>query len=196
MPLVISHSLPNGARLGVWRMNEDASSFPELYEEAEARFKSSSRRKEYVCVRALLREMNNGVMPVISHEPSGKPVLEDGTRVSISHTKDYCAVIVSDQHDVGVDIEYVSDRVGRIAHRFLRADETFSDITSQLICWCAKEAVYKLFSDDDLLFEEMFVEPFEARDAGVLMVRNLKKDVVAEVSYHVTSDYVLAYSVW
>ena len=196
MPLVISHSLPNGAQLGVWRMNEDASSFPELYEEAEARFKSSSRRKEYVCVRALLREMNNGVMPVISHEPSGKPVLEDGTRVSISHTKDYCAVIVSDQHDVGVDIEYVSDRVGLIAHRFLRADETFSDITSQLICWCAKEAVYKLFSDDDLLFEEMFVEPFEARDAGVLMVRNLKKDAVAEVSYHVTSDYVLAYSVW
>lgn len=196
MPLVISHSLPNGARLGVWRMNEDASSFPELYEEAEARFKSSSRRKEYVCVRALLREMNNGVLPVISHKPSGKPVLEDGTRVSISHTKDYCAVIVSDQHEVGVDIEYVSDRVGRIAHRFLRADETFSDITSQLICWCAKEAVYKIFSDDDLLFEEMFVEPFEARDAGAIMVRNLKKDVVAEVSYHVTSDYVLAYSVW
>ena len=196
MPLVISHSLPNGAQLGVWRMNEDASSFPELYEEAEARFKSSSRRKEYVCVRALLREMNNGVLPVISHEPSGKPVLEDGTRVSISHTKDYCAVIVSDWHDVGVDIEYVSDRVGRIAHRFLRADETFSDITSQLICWCAKEAVYKLFSDDDLLFEEMFVEPFEARDAGVLMVRNLKKGAVAEVSYHVTGDYVLAYSVW
>ncbi|MCR4853816.1 MAG: 4'-phosphopantetheinyl transferase superfamily protein [Prevotella sp.] len=195
MSLFFVRNLPGGAKLGVWHMDESASSFPQYFEEATTRYKNEARRKEYVCVRALLCEMNNGVLPTIEHEPSGKPILEDGRKISISHTKNYCSVILSDQNAVGVDIEYVSDRVNRIAHRFLRDDEKFSGTIALLLCWCAKETVYKLFSEDELLFEDMFVEPFEVKDSGNFFVRNLKRNVRVEVFYQVTEEYALTYSI-
>ncbi|MCI6161473.1 MAG: 4'-phosphopantetheinyl transferase superfamily protein [Prevotellaceae bacterium] len=163
------------------------------YQDAAQLFRSVERQKEYVCVRLLLEKII-GREVEITHNENGKPMLKGGGHVSISHTKGYCAVMVSWEHPVAVDIEYISDRVGRIAHRFLRADEQVETSVGLLIHWSAKETLYKLFSEDRLLCEEMRIIPFEECGRGVIGAENLKRKQPVEINYIVTDAYVLTYA--
>src|SRR6185436_14974648 len=76
---------------------------------------------------------------------------------SISHCGDYAAAIVSSTHRVGIDIEIPSDKVQRISHKFIHANEDrwlvaiqgqLQSSTSELqtILWSAKEAIFKWYS--------------------------------------------------
>ena len=193
MPLVSIHNLSPTTRLGLWKMSERPEELSDWYEQSCQRYSSEVRQREFVCVRALLREMIGHPFPKIHYATSGRPLLEKG-QISISHTRGYCAVILSDDCSVGVDIEYISDRVGRIAHRFLREDEIAEGIISQLLHWSAKETVYKLFSDDCLGLNDMRVTPFNALSSDTISVSNLKRACTVDVHYKVTSEYVLTYS--
>ena len=130
MPLSRIQHIADGTVLGLWTMDECAEElvrqYPmlsEAFAEACQRFKYEGKRRERMSVRALMVEMNNGVLPEVSYNESGKPLLTDGRHISISHTKGIVAVIISEHHPVGVDVEYCSDRVSRVARRFVREDE-------------------------------------------------------------------------
>ncbi len=97
-----------------------------------------------------------GTEPHVDHNADGKPIIE-GHEISISHTRGFAAVMVAKGHRVGVDVEYDSPRVGKIASRFLRPDEKAPTLRLQLLHWCAKEAVFKLFSEHNLTYQQMRV---------------------------------------
>ena len=128
-----------------------------------------------------------GYVPVINHNEDGKPTIE-GYHISISHTIGYVAIILSKDFEVGIDIEYVSDRVSRITSRYLRSDESFTDLRSQLIAWCAKETLYKLFSEEHLALQEMKV------NFALDHVTNLSSNIDIKFVSEVTHDYVLTYA--
>ncbi len=171
-------------------------------------FLSEKRLKEELCVYALLTAMTGNDHLVIGHEPSGKPQLE-GWSISISHTRGWVAIILSTGFQVGIDIEYTSDRVGKVVDRFIREDEQRDTLSQQLINWSAKETVYKLFSEQKLDYFDMRLHslPSEidlvldgkahvAKDGveGSVMVDVLKTNGAVAVHYELTSDYVLTYS--
>ena len=128
-----------------------------------------------------------GYVPVINHNEDGKPNIE-GYHISISHTIGYVAIILSTDFEVGIDIEYVSDRVSRITSRYLRSDESFTDLRSLLIAWCAKETLYKLFSEEHLALQEMKV------NFALDHVTNLRSNIDIKFVSEVTHDYVLTYA--
>lgn len=101
------------------------------------------------------------------------------------------AIIVSDRHEVGIDIEHVCDRVEKIASRFMRDDEHANNIMSLLIHWCAKETIYKLFSSDHLVAKEIKVESDTFSN-----VTNLRSGDVVELIVETSPEYVLTYSIY
>ena len=124
--------------------------------------------------------------PAHPHEVSALP------HISISHTTGYAALILSDAEEVGIDIEYLSDRVERIAPRFIRYDEHAETTLQKLLLWSAKETVYKLFSEDALGFFDMRLLTFAD---GLMRVENIKRKIIVDVCYETTDDYVLTYAV-
>ena len=144
------------------------------------------RQAEKDGVQRVLTEML-GYQPLVGHNEAGKPIIE-GYHVSISHTLGYVAVILSCEYEVGIDIEYISDRVSRISSRFLRVDEEFTNITDKLIAWCAKETMYKLFSSEHLALKDIKVDP------QLRLVTNLNRNVVLEFKCECTSKYILTYT--
>ena len=193
MPLLSIESYQD-ARFGIWEMSDSPSDYHEWYAEASLLYKSEARRKEYVFVRALLERMT-GAKQVILHDKSGKPYLDGNMQISLSHTKGYCAVIVSDSRAVGIDIEYMSDRVDKIARKFIRNDEPMATTIQKLLLWSAKEAVYKLFSSYRLDYFEMRVFPFEVSWQGIMRIENLRNHSIVDVAYRVCQDYVLTYTI-
>lgn len=175
------------------------SLFPDLcqYKTEVDKMKSSSRRMEFLVVRALLKEML-GYVPLLQHNEDGKPLLPDGMSISISHTRGYVAVILSDTENVAVDIEYYSDRVCRVADKFIRKDENVQNLMGEILCWCSKETLYKLHSSDKLGFHEMRVDfssqLFSAPSYGKFNIENLKRKAVVEMCFMATETYIMTYA--
>ena len=152
----------NEAELIIWRMDETLDELLEMsqhhYDHEIANISNEVRKKERIISRFLLETLV-GKKVEVKYADSGKPFC-DGMHFSISHTKKFVAVIVSNK-PVGVDIEYKSDRIFRITEKFMHPDElkTLSECSEKqkfaLICWCAKETVYKIIEENGVDFAEM-----------------------------------------
>lgn len=209
MALINIREVYPGVHLGLWQMDESVKELLERFPwmkryEAELgkRFKSEARQKEFLVVRALLHEMLGvmgcsvqeiGRIGEIGHDSNGKPLLK-GFHISVSHTQGFAALMLSKGREVGVDIEYYSDRVERIASKFLRKDEKAFDLDSMLVHWCGKETVYKLFSSENLQFKEMKVMPFDTMSDWACEVKNLKSGKKVTVDFELTMEFVLTYT--
>lgn len=200
-----------GVSLGLWQMDESPEQLFDLYphllpyrSSLDEKYKNDGRKLEFLAIRALMYEMlrvNGASKGLLSHagdfthNGQGKPLFR-GYHVSISHTKGYAALILSKKSEVAVDIEYMSDRVERIASKFLRKDERADSLDAKLVHWCAKETVFKLFSEENLLFEDMRVKPFDTMADWACDVENLKSGKTARVDFELAMDFVLTYSMW
>lgn len=200
-----------GVSLGLWQMDESPEQLFDLYphllpyrSSLDDKYKDDGRKLEFLAIRALMYEMlrvNGASKGLLSHagdfthNGQGKPLFR-GYHVSISHTKGYAALILSKKSEVAVDIEYMSDRVERIASKFLRKDERADSLDAKLVHWCAKETVFKLFSEENLLFEDMRVKPFDTMSDWACDVENLKSGKTARVDFELAMDFVLTYSMW
>ena len=185
MPLLEIRQLSPAISMGLWHITEEAD---------------SPRQKERQAVQNLLIAMTNNPRLTIGHESSGKPFLVDSQQdmlsserrdISISHTRGYAVILLSSAGRVGIDVEWRSDRVERIAHRFLRLDEQAATTDEKLLIWSAKETLYKLFSEDNLLFNDMRTLTIGER---TLHIENMKRRVTVDVGYEFTADYVLTYA--
>jgi hypothetical protein len=181
----------------VWKITETEEQFKSQLPEsvlkiiADKHYKSKTRRLEVMAIYALLISYLRKPSVIINHNSNGQPLL-DGFYISISHTNGYACVLLSTQKVVAIDIEYRSDRIERIRSKFLRSDEPFTLIEQLLLVWSAKETLYKYFSEDDLMYNEMKVESIS--DFSLSMI-NLKTNEKKMVSYLLTPDYVLTYLV-
>lgn len=152
----------NEAELIIWRMDETLEELLEMsqhhYDHEIENISNEVRKKERIISRFLLETLV-GKKVEVKYTDSGKPFCDE-MHFSISHTKNFVAVIVSNK-PVGVDIEYKSDRIFRITEKFMHPDElkTLSEYSEKqkfaLICWCAKETVYKILDTVGVDFAEM-----------------------------------------
>jgi 4'-phosphopantetheinyl transferase len=149
-------------RIGIWKIEEEERELSRLYGYmVTEQFTNPTRRKQYLAVRLLARAMDINPMD-IAYRESGKPYLLHGTKhISISHTINYVALLISDLPLIGIDIEEPSPRVLKIKHRFLHQDELYRIETCQhdetlavLTHWCIKEAVFKAVPDEHIEFKE------------------------------------------
>lgn len=156
--------------------------------------RSMKRRQERLTAYCLLEAMTGRSDLIISHAESGKPIV-NGLEISLSHTRGWAAMIVSADKAVGIDIEYCSDRVNRIASRFIRPDEQSDTLGQRLINWSAKETVYKLLTDENLMYHDMRLHTIVEESMGEVMVDDLKCGGNVSVSYLLNEDYVLTWAV-
>ena len=196
MALLFINEIDKDVRIGVWKMEENLNyeQFASLPFYDRLMSLSDGRRKETASVYSLLLAMTGNRNLVIGHEPSGKPYV-DGYKIGISHTKGFVSVILSTSCDVAVDIEYINTRVLRIADRFLREDEKpdiIPDVIPTLLFWCAKETIFKLYSDERLTFQNIKI--MDAEQGGALCGNNLITGEIVRIDYTFNKDYVLTYA--
>ena len=140
-------------------LNEEL--FPEEREQLNT-FKNESRKIEFLGVRRLRNEMN--LISPIHYSVTRKPFLgvQLDTFISISHSKNYCALGVS-SNEIGIDIEEMNPRIERIAERFVNMDEkqlineeSVLDLTK---LWTMKEAMFKVNNRTGIDFKsELIIE--------------------------------------
>lgn len=193
-------------RLGIWKMDEDEA---ELLTDAglteSPALSNPYRRREFLAVRAMAFVM--GINPGdIAYLPSGKPYLTDhASTISISHTKNYVAVLLSHHACVGVDIEQRSERILKIRHKFMHPDEEYNlkhsnpiidETDGLLLHWCAKESMFKAVLEEGIDFaQELRINELSTLDhSGKFKGCFLRTDHHFQIDYQIHTDFVLTCS--
>jgi phosphopantetheinyl transferase (holo-ACP synthase) len=204
MALVFKENIAQGTFLGVWKKEEELellqAVFPLHSEEIEAFDKISniSRKKEWLSTRILLTEMLQK-RKLIIYSAYGKPAIHNSElNLSISHSKNFVALIISSQYFPGIDIEHISERVQKIKHKFLTDNEkNWCQNTEQMTaCWSAKEAVFKIF-EKELDFKDMEASTISLENnQGTFDATLLKKvpGLAVKINYRKFEDDILTYA--
>ena len=135
--------------------------------------KSELHQRGFLSVRHLLQEFGYSD-DYLFYDENGKPHLTDGKQISITHSFNFSAVVVSDLI-VGIDVEKQRDKISVIAHKFIDYEfdylnETLNDYVKRLtVIWCVKESLYKLYNTPGLSFKQhCMVIPFSIPDNETL----------------------------
>ncbi|NMA73761.1 MAG: 4'-phosphopantetheinyl transferase superfamily protein [Bacteroidales bacterium] len=208
MPLIRLHKM-NTFQWGIWQIEEPLEDLlgsfhlPNSYQHDISSFNSTQRQLEYIGTRVLLKHIL-GEEKEIGYHSNGKPFLIDHSyKISISHSGKYIAVIASPDYEVGIDIERYSERIDRLATRFMRLDEmpTLYDGElrwSYLLHWSAKEVLFKILNQQNVDFKkDLKVEPFQVTDCGVFYANELKtkEKKQFDIAYKIHPDFVLTWCV-
>ncbi len=134
---------------------DEIDSLPPLLE-AEvveiASVKNEKRRREMTLTRRLVKKLlGHGV--TVGHRRNGSPyaVGFEGS-LSVSHSRDVAAVVYDPDMATGVDVEFPSPALQRVATKFLSRNELqiYTGMALLLKAWTIKEAVYKAAQIDGL----------------------------------------------
>jgi len=178
MGCISKHYLNEFTILGVWKIEEDLKtllSMVELDTDDKKKYKaftSTSRKLEFLSVRALLAELRGREARIV-YNKNNKPFLKDGSMfISISHSNKLTAILLSSNEKVGIDLEYMRTNINRIAFKFINRNEKVTrkqeDRRYHLyVHWCAKEALYKICDKEGISIKKnLTIEPFELKDSG------------------------------
>lgn len=179
MPLWEERKLFDRTELSIWKVDEPEEFFFERLqladvEQQELERLRGRRRLEWLASRYLVHDLLSGEsewarIPLVKDE-HGKPHLH-GTplHLSFSHSHEWAAVIVAEV-PVGIDIQVFVPKIGRLAPKFMRQEESASlqpdtHLEHLHFYWCAKEALYKSYGRRELEWREhILVEPFDYQE--------------------------------
>ena len=192
-------------KLFVWEINEsfnDLLSLAKLNDEEKIKmsgFKSEQRRLQFLATRAIIKNQFADNVDIL-YNSNGQPYLSNGLKISISHTKNYASVIIS-EFNVGVDIELVHKKILNIIPKFLSEKEQYNlnlnDLNSLFLYWGAKETIVKLKNNKSYIYNrELYIEPFEAIDEGIFYgsINQNKVIQTIEFNYKILDNLVIVWS--
>jgi hypothetical protein len=113
-------------------------------------FKSEKRQLEFYNCRVLWASFK--IESTITYKSTGKPKIEKGF-ISISHSQHKIAIAYSNQHETGIDLEVISEKVQKVKSKYLHTSESFKTKLDLTTVWTIKEAIYKLYDSDKISFK-------------------------------------------
>jgi len=209
MPLIYKNQKDANTIIGVW----DAVEAPDFFidklglnqkEQSNLESMKPHRKKEWLSSRYLCHLLSGcEKREHIIKDECGKPFLEGHKlNISLSHSKNKCAVIISEDI-VGIDIQENVDKISRIQHKFISESERLNIDTDHLIeayhiFWGSKESMYKAYGLKELKFKEhMHLYPFKIfQDKLELKGWVRKNDISQDYNIFVDriNDYFLTYA--
>jgi 4'-phosphopantetheinyl transferase len=182
MALVHFEEINQEACWGVWRIDETEEELTYKLNPGKTdltHFESIQHpriRLESIASRMIVKELTERYgydYQGIFKNKNGKPFLYNSPlHISYSHTEQFAAAILHTEKPCGIDMEHIQEKMMRVSGRFLSEKElesTGTDLEKICICWCAKEAMYKLYNLRDTEFKgNLRVASFEKEKKGSL----------------------------
>ncbi|MFN3488088.1 MAG: 4'-phosphopantetheinyl transferase family protein [Emticicia sp.] len=193
MPVILEKKYENNISLAVWQITESHDELQamlpsEILTDAElASISHPQKQVEFFCSRLVIRHLATslGIKYLgIKKDEHGKPYLAGSNwQMSITHTSNYVAAVMHPSEALGMDMEKPSEKMQRIAHKFLsetERTEAENNIEKLCIYWSAKESLYKLYGKRKVIFNEnLYVFPFQKEQnkiTGQLKINDLDEE--------------------
>lgn len=208
MACITEHYLNDHTLVGVWKIEEDIKTLLSMIEMDQndkkryKTFRSTSRKLEFLSVRALLKELI-GPDAKIVYNKNNKPFIRDGSHfISITHSNKLTAIMLSTEERIGIDLEYMSSNINALSFKFINKKERITRERDKkkyhlYLHWCAKEALYKICDKEGInIKKNITIYPFEIAESGDIKgkVHSEKINEIFDLHYTRYDNYSLVWT--
>jgi len=201
MPIIRTIRPNDNTVVGIWKITEsidDLSSQVALSSKSKELLKSrkaSIHKLQFLSIRAILLEL--GYSDQDLSYINNSPILNNGKKISISHSNLFSCVIISD-FKVGIDVQEFNNKINTIAKKFIGYETLYvkdNDTQIMSIIWNIKESIYKIAEIIGLDYKNhLLVIPFNINDDFTYSWLIYKKRKERYISYFFTiENYSFAY---
>ncbi len=201
MPLFNQINLSPLTELYLWKITEDLSDLYEaaiLNEVSHLRLdamKSEAHKKGFIAVRMLLQSIGYNDFDLY-YDSNGKPHLKDGKHISISHSGEFSAIVISEE-EVGLDLERLKSKILKIAFRYMEVSHLeglneIEQIKKATVIWGIKESIFKIKNEQGISFlDHIFEAPFafDDKQAIATLVYNNQTEKFS-IQFNLIEDYI------
>jgi phosphopantetheinyl transferase len=206
---ILQESIDETCSIGVWQIEEAASFFlqsPAINQERFTQITHPQKQLEYLASRyvAGLLSGENDKALILNNSDRSPYFAHLPYSLSISHCCDYVAIAIDKKgRKIGIDIERSSDKINRIATRFMEEQELHPNFATnpalaKCLCWSIKESVFKCLPVPGINFKaQMKIEQWDENSA-LTMVKHPNYTGTIKSNYRLLNksiDLVLAFSV-
>ena len=157
-----------------WHITEDVTS---LFRAVSLRdtslfrlegMKSEEHQRGFLAVRMLLQHLGYTDYD-LTYDEAGKPHLNDGKHISISHSHEFSCICISNKL-MGIDLEKLKEKTLKIAPRFMEVKHlenlsTLEQIEKSTVIWGVKESIFKIKNEKGISFpEHIFEAEFDLKE--------------------------------
>ena len=207
MPLYQTITHNSATKIYIWKIEESFETLTNevvLNHNSQVRLngmKSELHQRGFLSVRKLLQHAGYSDLDLY-YDAFGKPHLNDGMHISITHSHEFSAIILSDQN-TGIDIERRRDKIINIADKFVDLESRFldkqahSDYISRLtVIWGVKESVFKICNEPGISFKNHIqVDSFQMNDSSGFAVLKMEQvQRIFEIYFEEIENFNLVYA--
>ena len=161
--------------------------------------KSNILREQFLSTRKILALENSDYK--ITYDINGKPLLNSIYNISISHSHEIAALVISDNPKIGLDVQLKESKILNIQNKFLNkyeksniGDDPTVDILTMV--WTSKESIYKAIGLKGISFSENIKidKVIEKDKTGIGYYINGTEKVKFDLKFFYIDEYTICYA--
>ena len=161
--------------------------------------KSNLLKEQFLAIRKILALENSDY--IITYDLDGKPILNSEFNISISHSHEIAALVISNNLKFGMDVQFKESKILNIQNKFLNkfeklniGDDPSIDILTMI--WTSKESIYKAIGLKGVSFSKNIqIEKVTEKDKiGKGYYINGAEKVKFDLRFFYLDEYILCYA--
>ena len=202
MPFLKEFIINEKTKIKIWKVILGELSPKELNNDEKKLFKlkkSNILREQFLATRKMLALENSDY--IITYDLDGKPSLNSEFNISISHSNEIAALVVSNKKIIGLDVQFKESKILNIQNKFLNNFEKLNigcnpSIDILTMIWTSKESIYKAIGIKGVSFSENIqIEKFTEKDKiGKGYYINGIEKVKFDLKFFYLDEYIVCYA--
>jgi len=202
MPIIDDVSLLPKTRVVIWEINESVKDLKSKIVLSNDSLKllnqkkSEIHKKQFLAIRNIFNFLCVDEKD-LRYVKSGKPIFLNKNKISISHSGNYAALIIS-ENNVGIDIEIINDKALKLKSKFLETElnyplELYKE--TSLVYWNIKESIFKAVDKVGIDFKKNILVPPLNMNKNVAKSWYVDDDEIYsfDTYFKISKKYTLAY---
>ena len=202
MPFLKNIIIDDQTKIKIWKVTLGELNHNELNNEDKELLKikrSDLLREQFLATRKMLALENSDYK--ITYNLDGKPNLNNESNISISHSHELVAFVISDNCKVGIDVQLIENKIFKIQHKFLNPPEKLNigenpSLKILTMIWTSKESMYKAIGLKGISFSENIKidKVIEKDKTGQGYYINGTEKVKFDLKFFYIDEYIICYA--
>ena len=202
MPFLKNIIIDDKTKIKIWKVILGELNPKELIDDENKLFilkKSNVLKEQFLATRKLLALENPDYK--ITYDIDGKPLLNSEFIISISHSHEIAALVLSNNRKIGLDVQLKESKILNIQNKFLNSFEKLNigdnpSIDILTMIWTSKESIYKAIGIKGVSFSENIqIEKFTEKDKiGKGYYINGIEKVKFDLKFFYLDEYIVCYA--
>ena len=202
MPFLKEFIINEKTKIKLWKVIIGELSPKELNKDDKKLFKLKKNnllKEQFLATRKTLSNENSDY--IITYDLDGKPILNSEFNISISHSHEIAALVISNNLKFGMDVQFKESKILNIQNKFLNEFEKLNighdpSIDILTMIWTSKESIYKAIGLKGISFSKNIqIEKFTVKDKiGIGYYINGAEKVKFDLRFFYLDEYIICYA--